>query len=179
MMRRGTASPAAGFSLVEVLVALVVISVGLLGVAKMQALALSNTSSARLRSLAAIQASSLATAMHADRAYWATIAVVPFTASAQSGVASSADGVLSPELANATAAGPVNYCLQGGAGSVAPCAPVSVAAADLQTWAADLNNLIPNAQATIFCDVGTPLTCKVSLSWVENLVGNYVLYVQP
>ena len=39
----------AGFSLVEVMVALVVICVGLLGIAKMQALALSNTTTSRLR----------------------------------------------------------------------------------------------------------------------------------
>jgi len=43
-----------GFSLVEVMVAIVVICVGLLGVAKLQALALSNTTTARLRSLAAL-----------------------------------------------------------------------------------------------------------------------------
>ena len=43
-----------GFSLIEVMVAIVVISAGLLGIAKLQALALSNTSTARLRSLAAL-----------------------------------------------------------------------------------------------------------------------------
>ena len=41
-----------GFSLVEVMVAVVVLCVGLLGVAHMQALALSNTTTARMRSLA-------------------------------------------------------------------------------------------------------------------------------
>ena len=43
-----------GFSLLEVMVALVIISIGLLGVAKMQALAYASTSTASSRSLAAI-----------------------------------------------------------------------------------------------------------------------------
>jgi len=62
---------ARGFSLMEVMVALVVSTVGLLGLAKMEALALSSTSVAGSRSLAAIEASSLAAAMHANPGYWA------------------------------------------------------------------------------------------------------------
>src|ERR1700756_1191655 len=60
-----------GFSLIEVMVALIIISVGLLGIAKMQALALASTGTARLRALASIEAASLASIMHSDRAYWA------------------------------------------------------------------------------------------------------------
>ena len=60
-----------GFSLVEVMVALVICAVGLLGLAKMESLALSSTSVANSRSLAAIEASSLAAAMHANPGYWA------------------------------------------------------------------------------------------------------------
>jgi type IV pilus assembly protein PilV len=64
-----------GFSLVEVMVALIVMSIGLLGIAKMQAAALSNTAIARTRSLAAIEAASLAASMHANRGYWSSPAV--------------------------------------------------------------------------------------------------------
>src|SRR5438445_9867309 len=63
----------AGFSLVEVMVALIVMSVGLLGIAKMQALALTSTTSARMRSIVALEASSLASTMRADRAYWTLV----------------------------------------------------------------------------------------------------------
>ncbi len=49
-----------GFSLIEVMVALIIIAVGMLGIAKMQALALSNTESSGVRSLVAIEAASLA-----------------------------------------------------------------------------------------------------------------------
>src|ERR1700747_1698188 len=58
-----------GFSLIEILVAVLVISIGLLGIAKMQALAISNTGNSRLRALAALEASSLASTMQADRTY--------------------------------------------------------------------------------------------------------------
>ncbi|MFX7776316.1 hypothetical protein ABTJ98_19985, partial [Acinetobacter baumannii] len=81
----------------------------------------------------------------------------------------------------------------GAAGSATPCQPAEMAAADLQTWAADLNNLMPNSSASITCD-SNPLTCVIQLSWRENLVGfnsakattsdaiqasDYTLYVQP
>ena len=61
---------ARGFSLIEVMVALIIIAVGMLGIAKMQALALSTTESSGTRSLVAIEAASLAASMHADRDYW-------------------------------------------------------------------------------------------------------------
>ena len=70
-----------GFSLVEVMVAVVVICVGLLGIAKMQAMALSNTNMSRQRSLAAIEAASIAASMHSNRQYWALAIVTPFSVS--------------------------------------------------------------------------------------------------
>ena len=60
-----------GFSLVEVMVALVICSIGLLGLAKLEALALSSTGVASGRALASLEASSLAAAMHANPGYWA------------------------------------------------------------------------------------------------------------
>jgi type IV pilus assembly protein PilV len=199
MRHRDTTSRPRGFSLVEVLVALLVISVGLLGMAKMQALALSNTASARLRSLAAIQAASLASSMHADRAYWAN-ATPPMTVSASNGAATSSDLNLQAALTAVAGFNPAtNYCAQGAANSVAPCQPVQLAAADLQGWAADLFALIPTSNATISCD-SNPLICTITLGWRENLVAvnskqtdvvnninssdkiqnsTYVLYVQP
>ncbi len=60
-----------GFSLIEVMASLLVAAVGLLGLAKMELASRSPAPmSPALRSTAALQASSLATAMHANRAYW-------------------------------------------------------------------------------------------------------------
>ena len=69
-----------GFSLIEVLVAVVVIAIGLLGNASIQALSLNNTSIARIRSLAALEADGLASVMHANTVYWQS-SVVPSGAS--------------------------------------------------------------------------------------------------
>lgn len=61
----------AGFSMIETLITLVVISVGLLGLAKIQAASISYTQNTRVRSLIALQTESLAAAMHANKAFWA------------------------------------------------------------------------------------------------------------
>src|ERR1700678_1427642 len=58
---------AGGFTLLEVMVAVVVTAIGLLGIAKIQALAYASTTTASVRSLVALQASGLAASMHADR----------------------------------------------------------------------------------------------------------------
>jgi type IV pilus assembly protein PilV len=164
----------AGFSLVEVMVALVICSIGLLGLAKMESLALSSTGVAAARSLAAIQASSLAAAMHANPGYWAA------------GIAPASTTV---NAATATTA--VTACTTPGATS---CIPAALAAYDLQQWAVALQALLPGFLSTITCSLGTfPVTCTIQIQWAENAVAanaqqtnmaviqapTYVLYVQP
>jgi type IV pilus assembly protein PilV len=171
---------ARGFSLIEVMVSLIIISVGLLGVARMQALSLSNTNAARLRSLAAIEAASLASAMHGNRAYWAanypTVTVAGTT-------------ITSSDAALSTA---VNCNASGGS---APCSATQLAASDLNEWVASYAALFPAGNATITCtSATTPLSCTIQLAWVENVVSNtqqsgasaanlqtqtYNLFVQP
>lgn len=156
-----------GFSLIEVLVALVVLSVGLLGIAKMQAIAYSSTGVASKRSLAAIEAASLASSMHANRAYWATSGVAPkLTQITGANVTASTDGALMAPV-DCTTAGAV------------PCTPSALAAYDLSfgptSWAASLKSLLGTSdQATIACvnpaPVNTPVTCTVTITWSENQV---------
>jgi type IV pilus assembly protein PilV len=147
---------ARGFSLVEVMVALVVLSVGLLGIAKMQSLAMSSTNTARLRSLAALQSASLAAAMHANRGYWA-----------------GANAAGTPPPVQITY-DPVNGVQ--GVGTVAPaacnqCTPGQVAALDLNTWTASLAGFLPGATAAISCPAGNPpVNCTITITWVENAV---------
>ena len=74
--------PARGFGLIEAMIAVAVVAIGLLGFAKMQALAVGSTHSSGTRALIALQASSLAGAMRANEAYWgAGVAPTSFTVS--------------------------------------------------------------------------------------------------
>jgi type IV pilus assembly protein PilV len=157
-----TSFGARGFSLIEVLVALIVVSIGLLGIAKMQAIAYSSTGVASKRSLAAIEAASLASSMHANRAYWSVSGVAPLTTTIAGIAVASTD----PALATFT------DCTTAG---VAPCNANQVAAYDVNSWAAALKGLLGNSdQATISCvnpaPVNTPVTCTVTITWSENQV---------
>ena len=175
---------ARGFSLVEVMVAVLVTCVGLLGIAKMQALALSSTTTSRLRSLAAIESAGLAAAMHSNRQYWAG-ATPPLTTTfnaAGTGQFASTDAALQA-AANAslpvglntpdaiqTCVGTANAAaICGGAGGV-----VNLAAFDLARWAASLNALLPNPQSTISCAFvaggPAPPSCTIVISWSERAV---------
>jgi type IV pilus assembly protein PilV len=155
-----------GFSLVEVMVALLVISIGLLGIAKMQALSLSNTASARLRALGALEAASLAATMRADRTYWAAAAVAgtDLVVKIQGATITS---TTDPNLSGTTA------CANG-----TVCTPTQMAAYDLANWAGYVNNVIQNEAATIDCTlpapvaplVTSPVTCSITIAWAENLV---------
>ena len=66
--RAGTINRHAGVSLIEVLVAVLVLSIGFLGIAALQALALSTNNSAMARSMATIDSYSILDAMRADAA---------------------------------------------------------------------------------------------------------------
>ena len=145
----------AGFTLLEVLIALLVISIGLLGIAGMQALAINNTSVARVQSLAALQAASLASAMQANEAYWQKTGATTTT---------SVNGAV---LSDATLNGQTLDC------RTAACTPVQMAGWDLQRWGQDLQNLLPGGNGQITCTnvVGTPITCTISVRWQEKTVG--------
>ena len=172
-----------GFSLVEVLVAVVVICIGLLGIAKMQALALSNTTTSRLRALAAIQAAGLASAMHSNREYWAG-ATPPVTTTFNAGGTGQFVSTDAALQAAANAALPVGLntpdaiqtCV-GTAGAAAICGGaagvLNLAAFDLARWAASLNALLPNPQSTTSCAFvagGAPPSCTIVISWSERAV---------
>ncbi len=178
-----------GFSLVEVMVALTVTAVGLLGLAKMESLAVSSTAVASARSIAAIQASSLAAAMHANRGYWAAgVAPASTTVTALLG---SAPTISDAGLSSAPPP-PGDCSVPAAAGT---CTANQMAAFDVQQWAAGLEALLPGSFSTITCTtiVTTPVTCTIQIQWTENGVAanalqtninalqtpTYVLYVQP
>src|ERR1700674_3524815 len=108
---------ARGFTLLEVMVSLFITAIGLLGIAKLQALAYASTGSANIRSLVAIQAAGLAASMHANRNYWANAsAPVSFTIT----------GTVISDATLAGAATGVQDCWSGGA--KAPCSAADLAA---------------------------------------------------
>lgn len=188
---RGIAS-CGGFTLVEVMVSLVIAAIGLLGLAKLQSLVISSTGLSASRSLAAIEASSLAAAMHANPGYWAagvaptapiTVTVTGPAAAATWTIASS-DGTLSTPV--------TTTCSTPGTSS---CAPNVMAAFDLQQWAQALGAVLPSSFSTITCTTldTSPVTCAIEIQWTESAQGSnsqqtnlsglqtptYVLYAQP
>ena len=187
-----------GFSLVEMLVALMVISIGLLGIAKMQALALSNTTGGRLRAIAAIEAGGLASAIASNHNYWGTLASA-LTITVKTGTTAATITSSDSVLANTAIS-----CISGGAS--APCDAQYMAAYDLQTWASDFVNVMggvgaSNYYAAVSCSQYTAasgsvsavqVTCQITVNWTEqNVMANstasttgmaapsYTLFVSP
>jgi len=197
---RHSRAQAGGFSLVEVMVAVVVLCVGLLGVGHMQALALSNMTTARMRSLAAIEAASLASAMHSNRAYWAntppTSVVVTANTPNAPAIVSSDAAMAATTIADLALFPALPQNCVGNAASGPVCTPVNLAAFDLAWWLSSLSALLPNPGATLNCSNVAPAACTIQITWTENAVGintaqanapnaqqfqtpTYTLYVQP
>jgi type IV pilus assembly protein PilV len=169
----------AGFSLIEVLVTLVVVAVGLLGLAKMQAASISNTQVSRVRSLIALQAGSLASAMHGNRDFWAKKGAAAVTFTASGDVVTDPANVLSG----------TRSCVSN------VCTPAELAADDVQTWVRNLNRQFPGYQAAVSCTATDPVNCNITLNWTEKYVAinrstvvgaatqtapqGFTLYVQP
>ena len=176
MSHPASRSATRGFSLVEIMVAVVVICVGLLGIAKMQALAVSSTTTARLRAMAAFQAASLASVMHSNRVYWASAAAV-----ANSPVTIAFPGAAPANGVTVTPAGfaqPNNACIVTVVTVTAKCGLVAgaqtLAGFDVQRWGEALvppggGSLLPNLTTTITCQgVIQPPSCIIQMSWSEQ-----------
>ncbi len=151
-----------GVTLIEVLIALVITAIGLLGIAKMQALAISSTRTSTLRSLLAIEAASMASSMHSNRAYWTQVGtgVPTFQASVNGGaiVNASDNALLTPMPDWPT------HC------TTTTCVGAPMAEYDLLNWGAALQNVMPTATGAVECS-GTPATCTINVNWTETYVG--------
>jgi len=171
-----------GFTLLEVMVSVFILAVGLLGIAKMQALAIASTQVSSSRSLVALQASSLAAAMHGGRAWWSN-GLAPPRFTINGATVADSSGALSASVPACT--------------SAAPCTAAQLAARDVQQWAAHMNPLFPSHATQVTCStvVNLPISCVISITWTEKTVSSltqsaatqadasadrtYVLYVEP
>lgn len=144
-----------GFTLLEVLIALFVFSIGLLGLAGLMVVSVKTNNSAYLRTQATYLAQSLADHMRAN-----------------TGVIDSYEGAYSASTAGA------DPCL-----GVA-CDPTQLVARDKAIWSQQMVDSLPNPTANLACDggtLGTPATsgaatydglCTLTMTWTESKLAN-------
>ncbi len=145
----------AGFTLIEALIALLIIMIGLLGVAGMQALAIRNSAQAHIRTLAGLDARSLAAVMRANRAYWTDSGAASNVSISNSG------GTIS--ITPSSLAGGTNC-------SAANCTPVQGAGYAVNQWAQLLKQLPSgSARITRIAIAGTSASAyAVMINWSER-----------
>lgn len=138
-----------GFSMLEILVSMIIIMIGVLGIAGMQLLAINNTEVARYQSLAALLASSMAAEIQGNVAYWNAPFAISFTGTTITG-------------------GP-----SGGTNcQTTVCTASQMAGYTLKNWVQAVTNTLPGAQGSISCSNGTPAVCTLSLTWSEKTVAS-------
>ena len=146
-----------GFSLVEVLVAIVVLSFGLLGMVGMQAFALQSNQEARLQGQAAVLARELAEMMRGNKV----------VGSDPSSTNNFYLGTFT--VGNLSMGSNASYC--SGANALTPCAtPADVAKAEMTDWLNRVNTELPGAQVTI-CFDGAPYDSNGMPQWTCTPTG--------
>ena len=135
-----------GFSLIEVLISLVILSVGLLGIAAMVSVSLKSKDGSYMRTQATMLTSVMLDRMRANRAT-ATAAGYDTTFTQAAGAVPSGD------------------CT----GSGANCSPTDIANLDLSLWKTDLNNLLPNGFGSITTQTVNQMTqVTISVQWNDQ-----------
>jgi type IV pilus assembly protein PilV len=142
-----------GFSMVEALVALVILSVGLLGIATLFIEGMSSNRSAVYRSQAVHLAADLAERIRSNR-----------------------DGSYSLEPDGEPA---LQHCIAAGLG----CTPLALAQDDLSRWLVAIHDTLPGdgeqtPRGTVSVDTSTtPFTYTLTISWSEPGVAGPLSYV--
>ena len=140
---------ARGFSLLEVLIALVVLMVGMLALAGLQTVSLSNNHSAYLRSQAVIQAHDMA-----DRMYANSAGVLDGAYNAITGIPSNPPTCLTTATSAETLAG-------------IGCTTAQMAVFDGWEWNTANANVLPSGVGTVAGPDGNGVY-TVTLSWLEH-----------
>lgn len=160
---RPYAAGARGFTLIESIVALVVVAIALLGPLKMMAHALASSSTANARNVAALHAASLASVILANPAFWRD-------GEGRNSEIKLRGGAIASE---SSPAAPADMdCLVSSAQDGPRCTPAQLAAADLAQWAAALQDILPNASGSVQCAQSDAAVtrCIVTLQWHERFV---------
>ncbi|HEX5313934.1 MAG TPA: type IV pilus modification protein PilV [Gammaproteobacteria bacterium] len=135
---------ARGFSLLEALIALLVIAIGLLGIASMQAASVYRTHVGALNGLASLEAQSMAARMTANPgAFPVGSSVFAYATTNAADVSSSTD------------------C------ESAYCDSDAMALYDLKQWGDGLASALPDGKGAVAC-AGDPPQCTVTVSWLEK-----------
>ena len=146
-----------GFSLIEVLVAIVVLSFGLLGMVGMQAFALQSNQEARLQGQAAVLARELAEMMRGNKV----------VGSDPSSTNNFYLGTFT--VGNLSMGSNASYC--SGANALTPCAtPADVAKAEITDWLNRVNTELPGARVTVCLD-GAPFDTNGMPQWACTPTG--------
>lgn len=151
-----------GFTLIEVLIALVIAAVGLLGLAKMQALAVSSSKESGSRGLMALQVSSLAATLYSNHAYWAT--------ATQARKLTMLEDNVTPVNGGGTWG---RYSAADATACSTKCTAETLAGVDLRNWARDMSRQFPTYNAELTCTAitaTTPVNCKILVQWEEKQV---------
>jgi len=139
----------AGFTLIETMVALVVLSVGMIGVAALHGQSLSSSGTAIRRSTAINLAGDIADRIRVNRGAEA----------AYQGAAAD------------------NNCDDPTGGGGVDCSPAEMAAHDLFIWEAQVTASLPAGAGAVAVNTGTnPTTYTVTLNWVEPTDPNPVSF---
>ena len=163
-----------GFSLVEVLISIVILSFGLLGMVGLQAAAIQSNKEARLQSTAGALARELAEMMRSNMvvALGTTTATNPFLVNITS-------SGTPPAMAPATA----SYCLNSSNTAVTCTSSIDVANAQMTEWLTRVNAELPGARVVVCidsapfdasglpqwgCTPGATATYVVKLGWTRS-----------
>lgn len=169
-----------GFSLLEVLIATLVITIGFLGIASIQLVSMNNIKSASNRGIASILAGSMASSIHANSVYWSSAAVPAATINVNGSVISDAT------LNGQTNGGGQLNC------NAANCNSAQMASYDLKTWGISMAAMLPSGAGSVRCAIAANITsCTIGLSWNENtaalngstngsnITAGYQMVIQP
>ena len=141
-----------GFSLFEVLIALLVLSIGLIGLATLQAQGIRSNYSASSRSEATFLAADIADRMRANMRNTSTLTQNLTTLAANYGINTYSDARYNP----------------GGADVATQCANANVSAADACEWEAAIENLLPSGRGVVTQTGGVFL---ITLMWDDERTG--------